>query len=533
MRLWAWRGYLAVGVLAVGGYYLLPAPAKAVLNAAVGASAVAAIAVGQRWHRPARPAAWRLLAAGEALFVVGDVLFSVFDLVLHIEPFPSAADAFYLAGYPPLAAGLVLLIRGRSRRRDWAAVLDAAIIAVGFGLLSWVLIMVPYVRDPSLSLLERVFSLAYPACDLLLLALAARFMVTPGRRTVAYPLLAGNLIVVLAADLVFSALALAEQYTGTSLADAGYMLAYLLIGAAALHPSMVGLSEPAPAQRARLGRVRLLALGAAALVAPALLAVQRLQGGTVDVWAIAGGWAVLFVLVVLRIVGLVRDIERAETERRRLLDRTVQAGEEERAHVAALLHDGPIQRLTALSFELERARRRVLEASVADGVARLEQAQAALSVEVQGLRELMVSLRPPVLDEVGLEAALRDHVEAFARDSGVACDLRVALDGRLGAELETVVYRVAQEALRNVARHAEARQLWLALEVGTNRVELVVRDDGVGFVPVPSSVLLHQGHLGLVAMRERVEMAGGSWQVSSRPGAGVTIRASFDLPRAA
>jgi signal transduction histidine kinase len=328
-------------------------------------------------------------------------------------------------------------------------------------------------------------------------------------------------------------LALAEQYTGASLADAGYLLAYLLIGAAALHPSMVGLSEPAAARPARLGRGRLLAMGAAALVAPALLLVQRLQGGRVDAAAIGGGWALLFMLAVVRIVGLVRDIERADAERRGLLDRTLQAAEQERIRIAAELHDGPIQRLTALAYELERARRRLLDTSVAQGLARLEQAQAALSGEVQSLRELMVALRPPVLDEVGLEAALRDHVDAFARRSGVACDVRVAMDGRLDGDLETVVYRVAQEALLNVARHAQARRLWLALEGAHDRLDLVVRDDGVGFVPVPSTVLVGQGHFGLVGMRERVEMAGGSWHVSSRPGAGVTIRASFDLPRTA
>jgi hypothetical protein len=95
---------------------------------------------------------------------------------------------------------------------------------------------------------------------------------------------------------------------------------------------MAGLSEPARRRQAHLGRGRLLAMGAAALVAPALLVVQHLQGSDIEVAAIAGAWAVLFVLVMVRLAGLVRGVERAEAERRQVLDRTVQAAEQERMH---------------------------------------------------------------------------------------------------------------------------------------------------------------------------------------------------------
>jgi signal transduction histidine kinase len=274
----------------------------------------------------------------------------------------------------------------------------------------------------------------------------------------------------------------------------------------------------------------LLAMGAAALVAPALLVVQRLQGSDIDVAAIAGAWAVLFVLVMIRIAGPVRGLERAEADRRRVLDRTVHAAEQERIYIATGLHDGPIQRLAVLSFDLERAKQRMLGNPTA--VARVEHAQATLSTEVQGLRELMASLRPPTLDEVGLEAALRDHVGAFARRSGVAASVRVDLDGRLDGELETVVYRVTQEALLNVARHAEAGRIWLELEGAGDRVDLEIGDDG-GFEPVTGATLVRQGQVGLVAMQERVEMAGGRFQLDTRPGAGVVLRARFQVPPAA
>src|SRR5215208_1530023 len=342
----AWRLYLGTGALLTGACYLLPAGLGAILNVVVGASAVAAFLVELRWHRPARPLPWRLIAGAQALFVVGDALFSVNELVLGIEPFPSLADALYLPGYPVLAAGLALLALSRSSgRRDWAGLTDAAIIAIGFGLLSWVLVMVPYFDDPSLGLVELLVSLAYPVGDVLVLALSG---------------------------------------ASVSVTDGMYLAAYLLLGASGLHPSMAGLSEPSRRRLARLGRGRLLAMGAAALVAPALLIVQRLQGTELQVAAIAGAWALLFVLVMGRMAGLVRGIERAEGERRRVLDRTVQAAEEERMQVAGLLHDGPIQRLAVLSYDLERAKQRMLGNPAA--VARVEHAQAALPTEIQGLR---------------------------------------------------------------------------------------------------------------------------------------------------
>jgi signal transduction histidine kinase len=529
MRGIAWRLYLGAGALATGAYYLLPEGRAAVLNVVVGASAAAAIATGIRWHRPARRLAWWLIAAAQGLFVVGDALFSVNELVLGIEPFPSLADAVYLPGYPVLAAGLALLALSRSTVRDWAGLTDAAIIAIGFGLLSWVLVMVPYFQDPSLGLVQLLVSLAYPVGDVLLLGLAARLATTPGRRTAAFRLLIANLAVTMAADTLFSALALSGA--STAVTDGMYQVAYLLLGAAGLHPSMAGLSEPSRRRQARLGRGRLLAMGAAALVAPVLLVVERLRGNDLQVPVIAGAWAVLFLLVMGRMAGLVRGIERAEGERRRVLDRTVQAAEEERMHVATELHDGPIQRLAVVSYDLERARQRMLGNPAA--VARVEHAQAALSAEVQGLRELMAALRPPTLDEVGLEAALRDHVGAFARRSGVACSVRVHLPDRLDGELETVVYRVTQEALLNVARHAEAGRLWLELDGAADRVDLEIRDDGVGFEPQASSALVRDGHFGLVAMQERVEMAGGHFQLDTHPGAGVILRAMFRTAPAA
>jgi diguanylate cyclase len=167
-----WRLYLAGGVVGVVLYFLLPLEGlwSSLAYDLIGLSSVAAIAFGVRGHRPARPLIWWCFAAGQLLFVVGDVVYAVIDGVLHQNPFPSLADAFYVGGYPVLAVGLLVLIRGRISGRDRAGLIDAAIIATGLGLLSWTFLMKPIAADPSLSLPERLVSLAYPLADVLLLA---------------------------------------------------------------------------------------------------------------------------------------------------------------------------------------------------------------------------------------------------------------------------------------------------------------------------------------------------------------------------
>ena len=157
----AWRIYLAGGLAAVALYLLLPLEglASSLAYDLIGLSSVAAILVAVRHHRPARPLLWWCFAIGQLLFVIGDVLYAVIEQVLHQGPFPSIADGFYLAGYPILATGLLILIRGRISGRDRAGLIDAAIIATGLGLLSWSFLMKPIAADPSLSLPERYSTL--------------------------------------------------------------------------------------------------------------------------------------------------------------------------------------------------------------------------------------------------------------------------------------------------------------------------------------------------------------------------------------
>jgi len=304
-----WRIYLTAGVCAVAAYFLIadvPVVGGAFYDL-VGLSSVAAILVGVRRHRPARPMIWWCFAAGLLSFVLGDMVYDLL-IAMNREAFPSIADGFYLSGYPLLALGLFVLIRGRTRGRDQAGLIDAAIIATGLGLLSWTFLMRPVAGDATLTLAERLISLAYPLGDVLLLAMTARLLTGPGARTIAYRVLAGALTLLLVTDVVYALLNLSGGYE-TGLVDAGWLLSYVLWGVCGLHPSMRALSEVAPEQATRLTTWRLALLTTTSLIAPAVLAYQHLQRQTIDAMAIVIGSAALFLLVVLRMAGLVSKVQ--------------------------------------------------------------------------------------------------------------------------------------------------------------------------------------------------------------------------------
>ena len=222
------------------------------------------------------------------------------------------------------------------------------------------------------------------------------------------------------------------------------------------------------------------------------------------------------------------ELATLEAERRRLLERTVEATEEERRRIAAELHDGPIQHLAAIVFRLEGVRGALEQGTIPEhAVPAIEATQEELREEVVDLRRMITQLRPPVLDQLGLEDALHDHVDSVRLDSGLDVSIRIDLPERLEPDLETVLYRVSQEALTNIVKHARARHVWVSLRENGDAVTLEIRDDGVGFRPEEAPTLVQDGHLGLIAMRERVETIGGSWELQSTPGEGTVVRAVF------
>jgi adenylate cyclase len=307
------RIYLLAGLVGLAAFYAMPYDTlfqDAVYYPAIGLAAVVAIGVGMAWHRPAAWLPWALFAAGQLCFVAGDVLDGIYEHVVGAPDFPSAADALYLLGYPMLAAGLWLLVRQRAARTDWTSLLDAAMVTVALGIVAWELLIVPYTRDDTLSTLEKFVSTAYPLGDVLLLAVAARLLFGPAVRTVSHVLIVVSLGFLLVTDPLYALLTIGDHGSGSAV-DAGWILAYLFFGAAALHPSMRRTSDPVPETATRLTFPRLALLAAAALSAPAVLAIQPERVGVACT-------AALIVLVGARLVGIVARHERAVTRESRL-----------------------------------------------------------------------------------------------------------------------------------------------------------------------------------------------------------------------
>ncbi|BCJ49330.1 hypothetical protein Asp14428_08050 [Actinoplanes sp. NBRC 14428] len=308
-RLW-WL-WLAAGAPATGCYFLLPegSLARNLGYNAIGLVSALLILLAVRLHRPRRPAMWYWFAAGQAVWVLGDVVYEYYLYGLRQEPYPSPADGFYLSAYPMLLIGLVLLVR-RTAARDRAGLVDAAIVAVGLGLVFWVFVIEPIAADATVSPLERVISVAYPAADAMLLAVLARLFFSAAQSTPSIRMLGLAVVLLLVGDVGFSVLSLYSD-AGTTGFDAAFLLSYVVWAAAALHPSMrtAGASADGPPE-GRISAARIALPAVSALLAPAALLVPAIGGNSGDRAAIAVGAVVLFLLVLLRMAGFMDQVKR-------------------------------------------------------------------------------------------------------------------------------------------------------------------------------------------------------------------------------
>ena len=205
-----------------------------------------------------------------------------------------------------------------------------------------------------------------------------------------------------------------------------------------------------------------------------------------------------------------------------LTRRLVEAEEAERRRIARELHDRVGQNLSALNINLDLA----LGAAGASPLRRrIEDSVSLVDATLQSIESVMAELRPPLLDEYGLGAALGWYAEEFSRRTGIAVALRDGKDAAAGLRPEAAValFRIAQEALNNVAKHAGARQVRIELAGDAEEIVMRVVDDGAGFDPAAAA---RGKRWGMKTMRERAEAAGGRLEVDSAPGAGTTVRAS-------
>jgi diguanylate cyclase (GGDEF)-like protein len=349
----AWLLFAVLGSLAVVGSLTAPDALVAdVFYVSLSAGVMAAVLVGVRLHRPVHRTPWLVIAAGQLCWVLADAtLYYQYD-VMHVDAYPSISDAFYLLGYPILAMGMLLLIRGQGRGRDLPGLLDSLTVTAGLAIVSWAFLTEPTIQASADRPGAAAVSAAYPLADILLIAALIRLLVSSGGRNRSLHLLLVSLGLLIVADSLTAA---NELYTAgpDDLMEMIWLSSYVCWGTAALHPSMARITTPGEVLRRPLRAQRFVAMTLATLVTPGILAVQTLAGLHTSVWAVIVGSVVMFLLVLSRMNVAINQVA-AMSRQRKLL-------QEELHHQAS--HDALTglpnrgQALLLVNQALERARR--------------------------------------------------------------------------------------------------------------------------------------------------------------------------------
>jgi PAS domain S-box-containing protein len=223
-------------------------------------------------------------------------------------------------------------------------------------------------------------------------------------------------------------------------------------------------------------------------------------------------------------------LQRALQQRQDLLIHLANVQEDERRRIASDIHDDSIQKMTAVGLRLQTLRRHLTDP---DEIRAHDELAETVRLSIGRLRRLLFELRPPALDRDGLAAAVRLYLQETAREAGFEAGLENRLTDEPPLEIRMLVYRVAQEAITNARKHARGSRVDVELETRDGGILVRVQDDGEGFDPSNAMGRTAPGHLGINAMRERTEMAGGWWRVESAPDTGTTVEFWVPIPTAA
>jgi len=218
------------------------------------------------------------------------------------------------------------------------------------------------------------------------------------------------------------------------------------------------------------------------------------------------------------------------TERLRALAAQLdEVSEAERQRLARDLHDKVGQNLTALGINLNIIQSTIPEEIAEDVHFHLEDSLLLVEQTAEIVRDVMADLRPPLLDDYGLESALRWYGEQFSRRMDIEINVELGEHFRLEERAENALFHIAQEALMNVAKHAQATQVIIQLFANCESFHMIISDDGVGFDIGPKSKLGGVKGWGLLTMSERAEAIGGRWSIESSPNMGTQVR--VEVPR--
>jgi signal transduction histidine kinase len=221
------------------------------------------------------------------------------------------------------------------------------------------------------------------------------------------------------------------------------------------------------------------------------------------------------------------NLREDEVVHRRLLHQTITAQESERRRLAAEIHDSVVQSLVGISYRLQAVEKKIPPESDGELVEDLKMLAEQLNTNIKELRDLLLGLRPPMLDDMGLYKALESHLKNFGIKSGIQTNLRMSDNlPSLSRDAQTNFFRIVQEALNNVEKHAAASHVTIEVESTPQKLYVTIRDDGKGFSPQKSRAKTR--NLGLASMRERTDLLGGNLRIKSEIGRGTMI--SIDIP---
>ncbi len=246
--------------------------------------------------------------------------------------------------------------------------------------------------------------------------------------------------------------------------------------------------------------------------------------------ALLGALIILYLVQIPLAYSLARRLRARQREREALLRRAIDASDLERRRIAADLHDSTVQRLAGVSLSLAAsANALATDADVGDARGALTRASTETRETIRELRTLLVDIYPPTLQRSGLSAALDDLV-APLRAAGITVEVALPGDLALPGDTEALLYRVAQEALRNARTHGKATTVDVTVEAPGRAAVLRVVDNGCGFCPEEADQSHESDHFGLRLMRDLADHAGGTLTVLSSPGHGTLVRLEVPLP---
>lgn len=557
-------GFLAFGALVIVAYFNLPAGGRAqeYLYDPLGAVAAAATLWGIRRFRPKTPLPWILFALGNTASAVGDTLFDLFPNAST----PSAADGFYLASYPLLAGALVILLVRAGGHHRVAALAEAGIATFAFALFQWVFLMEPLLSGGG-GTGERVVNATYPLADIVLLAGLTGLFVSPAWRKPAFWLLLGAIVAMIVGDELYGFWA--DTYAAGDPIDITWMSSYVLFGVAALHPSMRELEESRRQPALRVSSWRVVLLTAALLSPATILLVQQARGAKLEIGAVFAASVLISLLVVWRLAGILRALERLRLREREARTEAVQAREQLAAQNEQLLEADRLKDefVALVSHDLRTPLTSIigyteLALDDSEGEPLDPERQSYLSVVARSSERLLrlvddllfvarlqagkgLELEPAELDLAHV-AAQAVH-EALPRAQAKGLELRYsgAVSLPLAADRGRL-FQLLDNLIANAVKFTpEGGTVEVHVEAGSNGAVLEVRDTGIGLAPGDAERLFERFFrserattaqipgtgLGLFIAHAIIQAHGGRISARARERGGTTFR--IELPASA